>query len=96
MASVTFTGSALPPTRMFERLSPVLFTRRNAAWWFAGDEGLAVHHEQPHVTVVGVGQHLLGDHVAVAPDRLDHLVEVGGLVARHEEHAACRPSPAAA
>ena len=54
----------------------------------AGHERLAVHHEQPHVAVVGVGQRLLGDDVAVAADRLDHLVEVGRLVARHEEHAA--------
>ena len=54
----------------------------------AGYERLAVHHEEPHVALVGVGQDLLCDDVAVATDRLDHLVEVGRLVARHEEHAA--------
>jgi len=40
------------------------------------DEGTAVHEEHSNVALVGVGQDLLGDDVAVAADRLDHLVQV--------------------
>jgi hypothetical protein len=51
-------------------------------------ERLAIHHEEADVTLHGVGEELLGDDVAVASDGFDHLVEVGRLVAGHQEDAA--------
>ena len=57
---------------------------------------LAVHQEQPHVALGRGRQVLLGDDVAVAADRVDHLVQVGHVVRPDEEDALARRSPAAA
>ena len=72
---------------MLERLSAVLFTRRNAAWWLPAMRGSPFITKSRTSPSIGIGEHLLGDHVTVATDRLDHLVEVGRLVTGHEEHA---------
>ncbi len=45
----------------------------------------AVHQEEPGVALLGLGQVLLHDHVAVTADRVDHLVEVGHDVGGHQE-----------
>ena len=71
---------------MLLRASPVLLTRRNAAYLPSCIERPAVHHEQPHVAFAGGGQVLLGDAVAVADHGVDHLVEIGPLVFADEEH----------
>ncbi len=47
----------------------------------------AVHHEEPHVPVLRLRQILLCDHVAVAADGVDHLVQVGEVVGPDQEHA---------
>ncbi len=48
---------------------------------------LAVHHEQPRVALLGRLQILLDDDVAVARERIDHLVEVLACRRIDQEHA---------
>ena len=68
------------------RASPVLLTRRKAAYLPSCFERPAVHHEQPHVALGGGRQVFLGDAVAVAEHGVDHLVEIGPLVFADQEH----------
>ena len=48
---------------------------------------LAVHEEQPRVALGRRRQVLLGDDVAVAAHRIDHLVQVRHVLRPHQEHA---------
>ncbi len=47
----------------------------------------AVHHEEAHVALRRFGQVLLDDGVAIARDRLDHLIDVRPVLGSHQEHA---------
>ena len=68
---------------------------RIAAVVVAADAGIGavdlerapVEHQQAQVTVLGLGQILLGDRVPVAGHRVDHLVEVAAAVGCDDENA---------
>ena len=47
----------------------------------------AVHQEQSSVPVFRLGEVLLSDHVAVASDRIDDLIQIRDIVRANEEHA---------
>ena len=92
ISSSTLTGFAVAADAHVGRGSVLVFTRRKAAWWPPTASGSPFIRNRRTSPSLGLGQDLLGDDVAVAAERLDHLVEVGRLVVGHEEHAGA-PEP---
>jgi hypothetical protein len=90
------TASALPPAWMLLRMSSFAATRRSAAYLPPIFKRPAVHQEQADVALLGRRDIGLGDDVAVAADRLDHLVEVGAAFFGSSLNTPDRPSPGAA